>query len=261
MAGDWLKMRLDLQTHPKIVRILSATKSDKFRVIGGLHAVWSVFDTHSVDGRLDGYSPETLDHVIGWQGFAEAMIGAGWLAQNDDSSLSLPEFDEHNGQSGKRRAEDQKRKRNDRKDPKPVRKLSANEPDEKLTREEKRREEVKEPPIAPKGAASSKSKSIGFPEFLNRCKADGGTPIPDGHPVFAYADEAKIPREFLRLHWFEFKDRYGDGAKKYKDWRKVFSNSVRGNWFRLWFAPKDGGQYQLTTDGVQAQNVHQDKLK
>ena len=76
MASGWLKMRMDLQSHPKVVRILSAmrlkdgaTQTDKFRVIGGLHAVWSVFDTHSEDGRLYGYTPETLnDHVIGWEG-------------------------------------------------------------------------------------------------------------------------------------------------------------------------------------------------
>jgi hypothetical protein len=137
MAGDWIKMRLDLQTHPKVVRILSATKSDKFRAIGGLHAVWSVFDTHSVDGRLAGYTPETLDHVIGWTGFADAMIAVGWLACDGEEALILPEFDEHNGKSGKRRAEDQKRKRNERNSPESVRNLSANEADKKLTREEK----------------------------------------------------------------------------------------------------------------------------
>jgi len=142
MAGDWIKMRLDLQTHPKVVRILSATKSDKFRAIGGLHAVWSVFDTHSVDGRLAGYTPETLDHVIGWAGFAEAMIAVDWLACDGEEALILPEFDEHNGKSGKRRAEDQKRKRNERSSPQSVRNLSENEADKKLTREEKRREDI-----------------------------------------------------------------------------------------------------------------------
>lgn len=256
MAGDWIKMRVDLQTHPKIVRILSATQADKFRVIGGLHAVWSVFDTHSVDGKLNGYTAATLDHVIGWQGFAQAMIDVGWLIEDDAQALVLPEFFEHNGKSGKRRAEDQKRKREDRKSPQPVRILSASEPDKKLTRD---REDIEviNTPIPPKGRKSA----ITFPQFLLNCKANNETPIPDEHPVFAYADEAKIPRDFLALHWFEFKDRYGDGSKKYKDWRKVFSNSVRGNWFRLWYAPKDGGEYQLTTDGVQAQNVHRDKLK
>ena len=141
-------MRLDLQTHPKIVRILSATKADKFRVIGGLHAVWSVFDTHSSDGRLDGYTPETLDHIIGWDGFADAMMKVGWLALDGPETLILPEFDEHNGKSGKRRAEDQKRKRDDRKSPQSVRNLSANEPDENVTREEKRREEVLNPLVS-----------------------------------------------------------------------------------------------------------------
>jgi len=147
MAGDWIKMRLDLQSHPKIVRILSATKSDKFRVIGGLHAVWAVFDTHSVDGRLDGYTPEALDHIIGWPGFAEAVIAVGWLAADGPETLILPEFDEHNGKSGKRRAEDQKRKRGERKSdirPRTVRKTSTGNADGIGSREEKRREDIEE---------------------------------------------------------------------------------------------------------------------
>lgn len=141
-------MRVDLQSHPKVVRILSAmrphdvhNKTDKFRVIGGLHAVWSVFDAHCEDGILNGYTPETLDHVIGWDGFSGAMIGVGWLIENNGVSLAMPEFSEHNGQSAKRRAEDQKRKRDSRSSTESVRNLSANDADKKRTREEKRREE------------------------------------------------------------------------------------------------------------------------
>jgi hypothetical protein len=141
MAGDWIKMRLSLQTHPKVVRILSATKSDKFRAIGGLHAVWTVFDTHSVDGRLDGYTAETLDHIIGWNGFSAALIGVGWLVEDGTDALVLPDFDEHNGASGKRRAEDQKRKRDTRKNPQSVRSDAGQNADKKRTREEKRRED------------------------------------------------------------------------------------------------------------------------
>lgn len=165
MAGDWLKMRLDLQTHPKVVRILSATQSDKFRTIGGLHAVWSVFDTHSSDGRLPGYTPETLDHIIGWSGFSQAMIAVGWLESEVPDALVIPDFDEHNGKGGKRRAEDMKRKRDDRKSPQSVRNLSANEPDEKLTREEKRREEI-EKNKEPKTKAPSKSSYDPLPCLL-----------------------------------------------------------------------------------------------
>lgn len=145
MALDWIKMRIDLQSHPKVVRILSATKSDKFRVIGGLLAVWSVFDTHCTDGKLDGYTPELMDHVIGWEGFSSAMISVGWLRYNGEQTLEMPEFTEHNGKSAKRRAEDQKRKRNARNTVEIHPKKSGQNADRMRTREEKRREEIYSP--------------------------------------------------------------------------------------------------------------------
>lgn len=135
MAGDWIKMRSDLLTHPKVVRMMSALKADKLRVIGGLHAVWCLFDMHSEDGTLDGYSPEILDDHLGWAGFSSAMIGVNWLIDNE-SNLSVPRFDEHNGQSAKRRAQESERKRESRK-------TSAPDADKKRTREEKRREDIK----------------------------------------------------------------------------------------------------------------------
>lgn len=141
MAGDWIKMRIDLQSHPKIVRILSATGTDKFRVIGGLHAVWAIFDTHSEDGILQGYTPKALDHVIGWDGFAERMMDVGWLEELTEG-LVMPGFEDHNGKSAKRRAEDQKRKREARNSPQSVRNTSANDSDDSGTREEKRREDI-----------------------------------------------------------------------------------------------------------------------
>jgi hypothetical protein len=132
MAVDWIKMRADLLTHPKVVRIASALKADKLRVIGGLHAVWCLFDAHTVDGTLDGYTAKTLDDHLGWPGFAGAMTKVGWLEQNGES-LAAPRFDEHNGQSAKRRATEAERKRESRK-------ASASDADKKRTREEKRRD-------------------------------------------------------------------------------------------------------------------------
>lgn len=133
MAGDWIKMRTDLLTSPKVVRISSALKADRFRTVGGLLSVWSLFDSHSTDGQLSGYSPETLDELAAWSGFSQAMIDVGWLLY-DGESLELPRFEAHNGASAKRRAQDADRKKS-------VRNLSASEADKKRTREEKRREE------------------------------------------------------------------------------------------------------------------------
>ena len=142
MAVDWIKMRCDLQTHPKVVRISSAMCADRLRVIGGLHAVWSLFDAHSSDGALDGYTSESIDSLIGWPGFSAAMTSVGWLESNTQGVV-LPRFDTHNGQSAKRRANDAERKRSGR-NPQAVRNLSAEDADEMRTREEKRREEKKE---------------------------------------------------------------------------------------------------------------------
>lgn len=150
MAGEWIKMRADLLTHPKVVRILSALKADKLRVIGALHAVWCLFDTHSTDGRLEGYTPEVLDDHLGWPGFSVEMIRVAWL-EHDGESLATPRFDEHNGQSAKRRAMEAQRKREERN----IRETSARDADKKRTREEKRREEKIEdkPPTVVKRAS------------------------------------------------------------------------------------------------------------
>jgi hypothetical protein len=148
MAGDWIKMRADLLTHPKVVRIVSALQADKLRVIGGLHAVWCLFDAHSIDGTLDGYTSSALDDYIGWPGFCAAMIKVGWLEENGES-LATPRFDEHNGQSAKRRATETQRKRIARDVPE----MSALVADKKRSREEKRREEIN---TTPNGVVATK---------------------------------------------------------------------------------------------------------
>lgn len=134
MAGDWIKMRMDLGTSPKVVRIASALRADRLRVVGGLHAVWCLFDVHSEDGRLEGYTLDALDDLIGFEGFAAAMVSVGWLEDGGDY-LCTPRFDEHNGQSAKRRAMETERKRE-------ARKVSAPDADKKRSREEKRREDI-----------------------------------------------------------------------------------------------------------------------
>lgn len=149
MAGDWIKMRADLHTHPKVVRMSSALKADRLRIVGGLHSAWCLFDVHSVDGYLEGYSPETLDDLIGFPGFARAMIAVGWLS-DEGENLVMPRFEAHNGQSAKRRAQDADRKRS-------VRKTSAPEADKKRTREEKRREDLKDNSLSSAGTRESQS--------------------------------------------------------------------------------------------------------
>ena len=102
--------------------------------------------------------------------------------------------------------------------------------------------------------ASRQKPLISLGTFLAICKAAGEKPIPENHPVFGYCDTVGIDRDILLLHWREFKARRTAQGKRQRDWRQTFFNSVKDNWYRLWFlAPNQPAK--LTTQGLQAQAV------
>lgn len=153
--GGWIKMRVTLGTHPKVVRIASALNADRLRVIGALHGAWVTFDAHADDdGLLAGYTLQALDECIGWPGFAAAMVAVEWL-RVDDRGITAPHYGEHNGSTAKRRAKEAARKRAARaagSRPQSVRKPSASDADKTRTREEKRRVLPPTPSPAPNAA-------------------------------------------------------------------------------------------------------------
>ncbi|CAG9173166.1 hypothetical protein CURE108131_20910 [Cupriavidus respiraculi] len=113
-------------------------------------------------------------------------------------------------------------------------------------------------PTAIEKPGKPKRSAVGLLSYLQSCRQSGVKPIAEGDAVFAYADQVGIPLEFLRLHWLEFKARYGQpDAKRYKDWAAVHRKSVRGNWFRIWYIAGDG-TVSLTTVGEQARRLHGD---
>lgn len=165
MSG-WIKMSVELLSHPKVVRMSAALKADKLRIIGGLWAVWCVFDAHSGDGLLEGYTLEAMDAHLGWKGFAATMHGVGWL-ESSESGLHAPRFSEHNGATAKRRAMETSRKGAARKssaskpddcpptDGRESGHMSASDADKLRNREEKRREEREIPPKPPAQPSAS----------------------------------------------------------------------------------------------------------
>ena len=102
MAGEWIKMRLDLASDPGVNRIRKATGIDADAIVGKLHRLWSWADVHTTDGIASGVDVEWVDEFTGATGFAEGMIAAGWL-ECDTDSVRFSNFDRHNGLSAKRR--------------------------------------------------------------------------------------------------------------------------------------------------------------
>ena len=99
--------------------------------------------------------------------------------------------------------------------------------------------------------------AVSLPKWLELCRRHQVKPIPEGDAVFRYAASVGITDELLRLQWAEFKRRRAVARKRQKDWPQTFRNSVEGNWYRLWFLRADGGEAELTTQGVQAQRAAQ----
>lgn len=188
MAGDWIKMQGSLWTSPEVVRIMSATKADKCRVIGALFRAWCLFDEHTSDGYLSGYTTFLLDDEVRIEGFTDAMIAIGWMQDDDGKGLQAIDFNVHMSKSAKKRAQDTKRKQESRK-------MSASEADKSGTREEKRREEnnigVKTKRFIPptveqvREYCDERNNGIDPDGFINHYEASGwkrgksGTPIKD----------------------------------------------------------------------------------
>jgi phage replication O-like protein O len=90
---------------------------------------------------------------------------------------------------------------------------------------------------------------VTFTAWLSNCQQESRTPIPEDDPIFAYAEEMGLQIDFVRYAWIEFKRKYGNSGKRYKNWNQHFQNAVRENWYGIWF--ERDGQWHLTTRGKQ----------
>lgn len=108
MAGDWMKIELELPDKPEIHAISGILNLDPDCVVGKLIRIWQWFDKHTTDGNAHGVTFSLPDRISGVTGFGEAMMFVGWLEQKD-KTLVMPKFDRHTSASAKTRALTNKR--------------------------------------------------------------------------------------------------------------------------------------------------------
>lgn len=151
MAGDWIKMRVDLADDPAVIGMSSYLKMDEYEIIGRLHKLWSWADKHSASGFVPHITQKWIDKYLEKPGFSSQMIVVGWI-YFDNNGVTFPNFDRHNGKSAKSRAENTERARLSRKERDEnalsSAQMSQKKCDKNVTREEKRREEGKPPYLA-----------------------------------------------------------------------------------------------------------------
>lgn len=244
MAGDWIKMRINLVTHPKVMAIAeflsteseyqdwstlssfiagyggsdedhrneryAALRVTRYVTVCGLLRFWGYANEHARGEFIEFATLGDVDEVVQIPCFGKAMESVGWIREAEDKSgLELPNFAEFNAVAAERSsgAERQKRYR-ERKKADSVTDDSDVTRDVTVTpREEKRREEVKAVERASRLPANW---SPGQDE-IDFCKAER----PDLNPR-AVADQ-------FRDYWVA-----QPGAKGRKtDWMATWRNWVR----------------------------------
>ena len=103
MAGDWIKMRVNLPSDPQVIKMSRLLECSEFKVVGLLHWLWGWADAHTEDGRAVGIDCLWINKQAGVEGFCEALVQVGWLVMHEDG-IEIPNFAHHNGASAKTRA-------------------------------------------------------------------------------------------------------------------------------------------------------------
>jgi hypothetical protein len=169
MAGDWIKMRTALAHDPAVIAIAIDLDKSEFEVVGMLHHLWSWADSQSQDGHIKRVTEVWIDRYVHHTGFAQSMVAAGWLLI-EETGITFPSFEKHNGESAKKRAEAAERQRISRENKRLgiVTDLSQNYCDKSVTREEKRREDkdLKNPPTPKQKKPKPEPDEIELPIWL-----------------------------------------------------------------------------------------------
>ena len=116
MAGDWIKFETSTSDKPEVWAMAQSLGIDADAVVGKLLRVWAWFDQQTQEGNATGNGASVttsvtkalLDRRVGVSGFCDSMILSGWM-NDDGQSLTLPNFDRHNGKTAKTRAMTAKR--------------------------------------------------------------------------------------------------------------------------------------------------------
>lgn len=181
MSG-WIKWSVGLDQKPEVYRIAAKLGIDRYSVAGRLMVVWAWADSNIAEPNADGHAFVTvgalqervIDDIANMQGFAEAMVDAGWLLRTDDG-VAFPKFERHNGNTGKNRALGKNRQQKARAEAlQPSRycndaSVTSALPDK--IREEKIREESSEDKNLPQTVASPKTRKTFVPPTVEEVAA------------------------------------------------------------------------------------------
>lgn len=238
MAGDWIKVEVATSQKIEVFLIAEILDMDIDTVLGKLIRLWSWADANTIDGHAKSVTKKLLDRVVGCDGFVSALLDerVNWLCQLENGDLFFINFDRHNGKGAKKRATDAARQAKKRVTD-TVAKQSRSNRDNSVTREEKRREDLKDkdPPLTP----PKKEKPVyEYPPGLNVAAWDEWKQYRKDLKIKAYAptprSEGAAITNLLKLSG-------GDLQKQ----AEIIRQSMVNSWHGL-FEIKTGGNHEAS---------------
>lgn len=103
MAGDWMKIEHETPDKPEVLAIAAELEIHPDEAFGKCFRVWRWFDRQTENGNAASVTPALLERYLGVTGLCTAMQNVGWLVV-ENGSVSVPNFDRHNGVTAKTRA-------------------------------------------------------------------------------------------------------------------------------------------------------------
>jgi len=110
MANTWIKLQTSTPDKAEVLKIARIMGVSKYDAMGRLAKFWIWLDGVCVDGVVDGVVDADIDMLVDHNEFSNALHQVGWIiCDNEKERITIPNFEVHNGDSAKKRAQKSKR--------------------------------------------------------------------------------------------------------------------------------------------------------
>ena len=101
---NWIKVEHSTPDKPEVYQIAQLCGIEPDAAFGKVLRVWMWFDVNTESGYAPSVTKTIIDRNTGVTGFADAMVKSGWMVEKD-GIIMLPNYDRHNGNTAKKRAQ------------------------------------------------------------------------------------------------------------------------------------------------------------
>ncbi len=106
--ASWIKLQVTLPESPRIFQLARLLGVGRMEALGYAVRWFCWLDSHCANGSTE-LTEEEVDTLIGKSGITRAFCELGWTAVDAAGYVLVLEFDKHNGECAKKRAESQGR--------------------------------------------------------------------------------------------------------------------------------------------------------